>query len=540
MHVFSRRYLLSQAAAIAATAPLLGPAALAAPPAGKAEALAAMKRATAFMTDTVSREGGYLWYYLPDMTRYWGEIEANASALWIQPPGTPTMGHAFLDAYHVTGDEQFYRAATQTADVLAKVQHPSGGWNYWADLAGEASMKTWYDTVGKNCWGGEEFNHYYGNATFDDVTTGEASTFMLRMAVEKPNPVYRAAMLKAVQFVLDSQYPVGGWPQRFPPAPPYIHNGLPDYTPFITFNDDVSTENIKFLLLYFQISGDKRVREPIRRAMDCYLATQQPQPQPAWGLQHNDKDLTPDSARSFEPKAFASHTTGSNIEQLLLYFELTGDRKYLRRIPEALAWLDKVKLSPELAAKTGRTHPTFLEIGTDKVLYAHRRGSNTANGVYTIDDNPADTITHYPQYRKVDTAGLRKRYEELAAADPEKISRHSPLKGGRRPLPKYFTQHDITIADLEANHTDTDKRSNAAAAGTIVAALNAEGYWPGPVPIDSHPYTRDAVPGPIDPELTVETDLTNTSPFARTKPVMGITTKAYIANMAALVSFLRG
>ena len=68
--------------------------------------------------------------------------------IWIQPPGTPTMGHLFLDAYHATGDEYYYRAAEQVAGALMLAQHPSGGWNYVVDFAGERSLRDWYDTVG--------------------------------------------------------------------------------------------------------------------------------------------------------------------------------------------------------------------------------------------------------------------------------------------------------------------------------------------------------------------------------------------------------
>ncbi len=55
------------------------------------------------------------------------------------------MGHLFLDAYHATGDDYYYRAAEQVASALMRAQHPSGGWNYIADFAGEASLKDWYD-----------------------------------------------------------------------------------------------------------------------------------------------------------------------------------------------------------------------------------------------------------------------------------------------------------------------------------------------------------------------------------------------------------
>ena len=78
------------------------------------------------------------------------------------------------------------------AGALIWGQHPSGGWNYMVDFGGEGSLRHWYDTIGKNGWRLEEFHHYYGNATFDDAGTSEASQFLLRLYVEKRDPEVQA------------------------------------------------------------------------------------------------------------------------------------------------------------------------------------------------------------------------------------------------------------------------------------------------------------------------------------------------------------
>ena len=75
--------------------------------------------------------------------------------------GTPSVGHLLLDAYHATGDEYYYEAAQKVANTLIWGQLECGGWNYVFDFAGENSLKSWYDTVGKNGWRLEEFQHYY-------------------------------------------------------------------------------------------------------------------------------------------------------------------------------------------------------------------------------------------------------------------------------------------------------------------------------------------------------------------------------------------
>jgi hypothetical protein len=205
----SRRALLAGGAALTALAATPVAAFAQASP-DRASIMATMKRATAFMTDEVAVGGGYVWNVLPDFSRRWGELEASPTMIWVQPPGTATVGHAYLDAYHATGDEQFYDAARAAADALIAGQHPRGGWNYVIDTAGEDSLKDWYARIGGNAWRLEEFQHYYGNATFDDAGTAEASQLLLRVYLEKRERRYRAPLDKAIQFVLDAQYPNGG------------------------------------------------------------------------------------------------------------------------------------------------------------------------------------------------------------------------------------------------------------------------------------------------------------------------------------------
>ena len=57
---------------------LASPGAAGPAPADRQQVLATMKRATTFMVDKVSPNGGYVWNYLPDLARRWGEMEARA------------------------------------------------------------------------------------------------------------------------------------------------------------------------------------------------------------------------------------------------------------------------------------------------------------------------------------------------------------------------------------------------------------------------------------------------------------------------------
>jgi PelA/Pel-15E family pectate lyase len=526
------RYLLAfgiTAVSLRAGEPTTAPAA---PPLARADVLAAMKRATVFIVEKVGHQGGYVWSYLPDLSRRWGEMEATPTMAWLQAPGTLSVGHALLDAYHATGDEYYYDAARQTAHLLIKGQHAAGGWNYMIDTAGEASLRRWYATIGKNGWRLEEFQHYYGNATFDDSTTTDAAEFMLRFYLEKHDPEAQGSLHRAIDFVRQSQYPNGGWPQRFPLMRGFAKPGGEDYTGYITFNDNVTAGNVSFLVQCYAALGDERLLEPIQRGMRVFILTRQPPPQAGWGLQHS-LDLKPAGARTYEPKALVTSTTGANIDHLLKFYALTGDAAFLDPIPEALAWLDTVKLPAELAARG--SHPTFVEIGSNKPLFIHRRGSNVVNGRYYADHNPHDTVGHYSSFRSVDVTALRARYEKARLTSSADAIKDSPLRPG---APRSIQPRIVGGRSFGFSRGGAGSARERAA--QIIGALTAEGAWLSPLRMTSHPYQGDgpatAVPGKF--ATTNVGDEFDTSPFPSPNPVPGISVATYVANLGALIRYL--
>jgi hypothetical protein len=510
-------------------------------PVNKENVLATMKRATAFMLEKVSYKGGYVWSYLPDLSRRWGEMEAKKTMIWVQPPGTGTMGHLFLDAYHLTHDEYYYQAAEQTVNALIAGQHASGGWNYLIDFAGEKSLTDWYKTIGANGWRLEEFQHYYGNATFDDGGTSEAATLLLRMYLEKRDDKIKAALDKSIKFILDSQYPVGGWPQRYPPTDEFSKQGKPDYTSFITFNDDVAQKNISFLIMCYQTLGDKKLLPLIIKAMDAFAIMQMPSPQAGWSMQYT-LDLKPTGARTYEPTALSTSVTESNIFQLMNFYCLTGDKKYIARIPEALDWLVTVRL-PDSLIKGKLTHPLFIEIGTNKPLFLHRRGSNVVNGEYYADYNPENTLSHYRSMRFIDIDSLRRQYNFIRSLSTEKIIKESTLFNGDQAqgLPKYFSLKETKISDLNTRHL-SHVSTSADQVKKLISGLGGQGFWITPLISTTHPYIgpgpKKVTPGDFSTQRVG--DKYDTSPYFINKPIEGISTGQFIRNMGLLIEYLEG
>jgi hypothetical protein len=129
---------------------------------------------------------------------------------------------------------------------------------------------------------------------------------------------------------------------------------------------------------------------------------------------------------------------------------------------------------------------------------------------------------------------MRRDLDRLRAMNREELQRSSPLHApGHAPLPRYFVGGEDSGSDL-----------NASAGGTpaeIVRALNAQGWWPTPLRATSNIYAGPgpAQPAPGDYRTTHVGDASDTSPYTTDRPVTGISTATYIANMARLIGALR-
>ena len=508
------------------------------------EALDAMKKATRYMVDTVSTNGGYLWYYTTDLSRRWGEMEAYPTMIWVQPPGTTSMGHLFLDVYHATGDPLYFQAAEKAAAAVIWGQLDFGGWNYIVDFAGDRSLKKWYDTIGKNGWRLEEFQHYYGNATFDDDVSSDAAKFLLRMYLENLDPKYKYPLDRAIDFVLESQYPVGGWPQRYPLHYEFVHHGKPDYTSYFTFNDDVVWENVNFLIQCYLTLGEERFLDPIYRGMNFYIITQQGKPQAGWGQQYT-MDLKPAGARTYEPNGLLPGYTASHIQLLMKFYRLTGETKFRAGIPDALDWLDACRLPAGMTDNGRYTHPVFVEIGTDKPLFVHRKGSNVEHGFYYVNNSDDLPNVHYGMKDRIDVDRLRKEYEEVRNMTVVEASKGSPLIPGQftgDAVPQKY--YDIKSQGYQASamHYGAVRIPSDDEVRKVIDARDSQGRWLEKHIYISNPYIGDGVKTePTDQYASTNVgDETDTSPYLDESDTGYISTSEYIKNMTVLMNYVIG
>lgn len=401
----------------------------AAEPGLAAEARTAMEKATAAMR-AIATEGGYLWRYSPDLKERAGENVATPTQIWVQPPGTPSMGLAFLHAYEATGDARYLDAAKAAAHALAVGQLESGGWDYLVDFDPAQSVK-WYRRSDVGRISAAEAAKRKNVTTFDDDNTQSAIRFLLAVADAMKGPRDArdegivAARDYALEKLLAAQRPNGGWPQRwtgtpvdakefpvqparFPANYPREHPKL-NYNGYYTLNDNTHRDCVMTLLDAARRLGRPEFRAAALKGGDFLLLAQLPEPQPAWAQQYNPR-LEPDWARAFEPPCICSNESGGAMRLLVdLYLE-SGDAKYLEPLPRAIAWFRRSELSPGIWAR-------MYEIGTNQPIYGDRDGKIK----YRIEDLSPERQTGYSWKGAYGLPGVFAYYDEVKSAGRDAI-----------------------------------------------------------------------------------------------------------------------
>jgi hypothetical protein len=377
------------------------------------DVLSAMKKASEYMAGTVSNNGGYLWSYKEDFSEVFGEVPARKSQIWVQE-GTSDMGELFLEMFEVTRDENYLNYAKKAANALIYGQHPSGGWHYFIDFD-KAGLQDWYGKVASRfIVGWEEFRHYYGNCTYDDDVTQGAARFLLHLYMKTLDPAYLKPLIKALDFMLISQYPNGGWPQRYPLRYEFAHDGLPDYTSCYTLNDNAMNNTIDVLLEAYGFFGDEKYLEAAKRGGDFFMVAQGPAGRAAWTDQF-DMNLQPAWGRTHEPASFQVRYTISTINELEKLFLFTGDKRYLRPIPQALDWMESVII--RISGKGEPEFATWYDPQTNFPIVRETlpevNGDGYAKYKYTVDKT-----VKYVKY--TGSMPARERYEKIRDVDPGK------------------------------------------------------------------------------------------------------------------------
>lgn len=424
------------------------------------EAENALRKAVNFFRSEVSVHGSYVWRYSADLKKRWGEGEASETEGWVQPPGTPSVGMAYLRAYEATGDKTYLDAAIETAKALTETQLASGGWDYRIEFHPE-KRKQWF--YRKDVEAGESDPKGRRNRSiYDDDNTQSALRFLISLdaVLKGKDPEIRRSVEYGLAKLIEAQYPNGAWPQRYDGVPhdprkfPVIPARYPkewskthpgkgyEYWRLYTLNDRVVGTIVRTLLEAYRVYGKREYLEAARKGGDFLILAQMPDPQPAWAQQYNFQ-MEPAWARRFEPPAIAAAESANAVQTLLELYLVTGDEKYLRPIPKALDWFKRSQLPNGRWAR-------FYELKTNRPLYVNSR--------YELVYEPKDLREDYAFEGEFGIPRLFKTFERLRREGREKLL----AERNRKPSPEELSQR--------ARELEPKVRQ-------IIASMDARGRW---------------------------------------------------------------
>lgn len=381
------------------------------------QAIVAMKRATEFYRTRVASHGGYVYHYSLDLSNRWGEGEATQDQIWVQPPGTPTVGLAYVAAYKATHDRYYLEAIEEVATALMYGQLKSGGWSNCIDFDPKGTRVAQY-LNGKG--GGKN------NSSLDDGQTQTAIRFMIQAdaAFDFKNKAIHDATIRALDALLSAQFQSGGFPQVWSgpvSAQPIVQANYPEYDyrtegriknywDMPTLNDNVCVHVAHAIRDAYQTYKDSKYLDALKKLGDFLLLAQMPDPQPAWAQQYNYQ-MQPIWARRFEPPAISGHESQGIVGLLIEIAELTSDSKYLKTLPAAIAYLRRSTLPDGQIAR-------YYELKTNRPLYMHREGEE-----YSLTFDDSDLPSHYSWKSRSQVDKLQKQLDNFGKTmKPKKYS----------------------------------------------------------------------------------------------------------------------
>lgn len=280
-------------------------------------------------------------------------MAADKAALAAEQPGAdmPARPHGSDNGMPLRRPGAWYGTpeAWKVAQNILSFQTPAGGWGKNVDRGGPPRAPGEHyapPEPGQRSESGAPRWNYVG--TFDNGATTTELRFLARVqahAAGAQAESCRAAFMKGLRYVLDAQYPNGGFPQVYP-----LQGGYHDA---VTLNDDAMVRVVELLLDVAEGKGELAfvpgaLRDDARgaaaRAVDLLVSTQHRAGgrRTGWGQQYDALTLELAGARNFEPAALASPETAG---VLMLLMRLPEPSPAVQEAVHAgVAWLRSVAL----------------------------------------------------------------------------------------------------------------------------------------------------------------------------------------------------
>lgn len=269
-------------------------------------------------------------------------------------PASPPVGSTASMPLDMSADWYAGAQARRIADNIVSYQTPAGGWGKNQDRAA-AQRKAGESYVIVEQLSKEAIpdiitddSHWAFVGTIDNGATTTELRFLARIQSVLPGErgaPYRASFLKGVRYLLNAQFPNGGWPQIYP-----LQGGYHDA---LTFNDDAVVAVVELLMETGSRKSDfafvpaplaEQSRKAVDKGIAVILASQIviAGKRAGWGQQHDPLTLAPVGARNFEPASLSSNESASLLRLLMRLPKPTP--RIIAAVHDGIAWLQESAL----------------------------------------------------------------------------------------------------------------------------------------------------------------------------------------------------
>ena len=237
--------------------------------------------------------------------------------------------------------------ALNVADSVLKYQFPSGGWAKNHDWQAAPTGNKLRER--QEVWAAIHSKDGVGSTIVNDATTTEMM-LLAKVYGATRKKVYREAFLRGFNYLLEAQYPNGGWPQYYP-FKPLNNEGQPFYSNRITFNDnamvnvmlvlrDIGNDREPYTALKLTAKQKEQAKQAFDRGVQCILKTQirKNGKLTVWCQQHDESTMEPAGARAYELPSFTGSGETPRILQLLMELP-SPSPEVIASVTAAVEWL---------------------------------------------------------------------------------------------------------------------------------------------------------------------------------------------------------
>lgn len=225
---------------------------------------------------------------------------------------------------------------TKIADNIILFQKNDGGWPKNYDMQAILTPEQ-YKII--------EASKDDETSTFDNTTTYSHIRYLARVYEQTKIDKYKEAAIRGLKFTIEAQYDNGGWPQYFPDT----HG----YRKYITYNDGAMIGIMQMLKSIVDGSSEysfldedlrKELKKSYEKGIECILNTQIEENGvlTAWCQQHDNIDLHPQNARTFEPASICNRES-AEIVLFLMSIENPSPR-VIKAVESAVKWFEDSKI----------------------------------------------------------------------------------------------------------------------------------------------------------------------------------------------------